>query len=186
MGAMKAPAARIDRDSAPDPAFRAIYQAHFRHVWHTLRRLGVPDRDLEDLAHDVFIVAHAKMEAFDADRSMRAWLSGIAWRVASDHRRRARSRLEVVGHAREPASGERGPDQELELARARARVHRALDALPEEQRIVFIMKEIDGFSMPEIQTALDVPLNTLYSRLRLARGRFRQEIELQDGAGGPG
>ena len=157
-------------------AFGEVYRANFVHVWHTLRRLGVRERDLEDVAHDVFIVAHGRLHTFDDTRPMRPWLSGIAWRLASDYRRRARYRLEVVGHAKEPMGHRRGPDEQLAETEARDLVARALTTLPEEQKIVFIMKEIDGFSVPEIAQALDLPLNTLYSRLRLGRSRFRTAV----------
>lgn len=157
-------------------AFGEVYRANFRHVWHTLRRFGVRERDLEDLAHDVFIVAHGRLHTFDTNRPIGPWLSGIAWRLASDYRRSARYRLEVVGHTREPTARRLGPDQEAAASEARDLVGRALESLPEEQRIVFIMKEIDGFSVPEIADSLELPLNTLYSRLRLGRSRFRAAV----------
>ena len=167
---------RFQAEQTSHEAFGDAYRQHFVHVWHTLRRLGVRERDLEDVAHDTFIVAHQRLHTFDQERPIRPWLSGIAWRLASDYRRKARYRLEVVGHAREPASGRGGPDKDAEKSEAQRRVGKALEELPEEQRIVLIMKEIDGFSVPEIAEALDLPLNTLYSRLRLGRGRFRQAV----------
>ena len=167
---------QIEEEQERPEAFGEVYRANFRHVWHTLRRLGVRERDLEDVAHDVFIVAHQRLHTFDTDRPIRPWLSGIAWRLASDYRRSARYRLEVVGHSKEPTARRMGPDQEAAATEARDLVSRALESLPEEQRIVFIMKEIDGFSVPEIAESLDLPLNTLYSRLRLGRGRFRTAV----------
>jgi len=162
--------------TAVDATLELAYREHFTHVWHTLRRFGVADRDLEDAVHEVFIVAHRRLDSFDRSRPIRPWLSGIAWRVASDDRKRARNRREMVGIVVEPATG--GPDaaQQVAAARDRELVHRALSELPDDQRVVFVMHEIDGFSMPEIRDALGAPLNTLYSRLRLARRKFRAAV----------
>jgi len=173
---MRSTAVQIEVEDMGHEAFGEVYRKHFVHVWHTLRRFGVRERDLEDVAHDTFIVAHQRLHTFDTTRSMRPWLSGIAWRLASDYRRRARYRLEVVGHAQEPVSGRGSPEAAAVQSQARQAVAKALEDLPEEQRVVFIMKEIDGFSVPEIAEALELPLNTLYSRLRLGRARFRQAV----------
>ena len=173
---MRSNAVRIEAEQTSHEAFGDVYRQHFVHVWHTLRRYGVRERDLEDVAHDTFIVAHQRLHTFDRERPIRPWLSGIAWRMASDYRRRARYRLEVVGHAKEPMSGQRGPEAAAITSQAQRQVAVALEELSEEQRVVFIMKEIDGFSVPEIAEALELPLNTLYSRLRLGRARFRQVV----------
>ena len=74
---------------APRPETHEVYTTHFRHVWHSLRRIGVPWADLEDAAHDVFVVVHRRLTDFDPERPIKPWLSGIAYRVASDRRRKA-------------------------------------------------------------------------------------------------
>jgi RNA polymerase sigma-70 factor (ECF subfamily) len=51
-------------------------------------------------------------------------------------------------------------------------VARALEQLPMEQRAVLVRHDIDGFAAPEIARELELPLNTVYSRLRLARAKF--------------
>ncbi len=156
---------------------QGMYEAHFRHVWHTLRRLGVQSRDLEDAAHEVFIIAHRRWDTFDATRSSRAWLAGIAWRVAAGERRRARNRMVKLGFDYEPGAHDQLDAQALtEAAEARALVHQALARLPDPQRDVFVLHELDGLSMPEVAEAVDAPLNTLYSRLRLARKKFKSEV----------
>lgn len=167
-----------------DELLAEAYRLYFNHVWHTLRRLGVASRDLEDAAQEVFIVAHRRLDTFDRSRPIRPWLSGIAWRVASDERKRARHRKELVGIIVEPGSSGQSPSEKLESAQTRQLVHAALAELPDDQRIVFVMSEIDGFSMPEIRDALDSPLNTLYSRLRLARRKFKAAVEQLSNQGG--
>lgn len=146
-----------------------IYEAELDYVWRTLRRLGVPEADREDLAHDVFLVVHRRLHTFDPARSLRAWLFGIAYRVVAGHRRRARVLREVTGEAVDPA----GPtpahaDRDL--------VIRALATLELERRAVFILHELDGQSIPEIARAIDAPENTLYSHLSRARRDFAAAV----------
>ena len=69
--------------------FEDIYAEQLDYVWHSLRRLGVDDRDREDVAHDVFVVVHRRLSSYDPACSLRAWLFGIAYRVVADHRRRS-------------------------------------------------------------------------------------------------
>jgi len=152
--------------------FRAVYQAQFAYVWRSLRRLGVRERDLEDVAHDVFVAFYRGSDGYDRARPIRPWLFGICFRVASDYRRRAQHRFEVPSEAEEVADG--GPDADARVASREARrlVLWALEALDFDRRAVFVMHDLDGYSMPEIAATLSAPLNTLYSRLRLAREQF--------------
>ncbi len=153
-----------------------MYSQGFDHVWYTLRRLGVHERDLEDKAHDVFLVVHRRLDDFEAARAIKPWLTGIAYRVASDYRRRARHRREVVKDSPTAASPARSPEEETGASEARALVHRALQGLPLDQRVVFVMHDLEGIGVPTIASELDVSHNTLYSRLRLARKKFTAAI----------
>jgi RNA polymerase sigma-70 factor (ECF subfamily) len=155
-----------------DLDFRAIYAAHLTHVWNTLRRFGVHDRDLEDLCHDVFVAFYRCRAEFDPSRPVRPWLSGIAFRVASDYRRRAQHRREQPVEAPAPLSREPAADERLAAREQQGLVLAALQALDEPRRAVLIMHDVDEQPMPEIATVLGLRLNTAYSRLRLARADF--------------
>lgn len=176
------------QESAPahgKPELRQVYQAHFTHVWHTLRRLGVAERDLEDLAHEVFVVVHRRLDSYDPARPIRPWLTGIAYRVASDQRRRAHHQRELLDDPAHHVDGAPGPEEQAAAEEDRRLVLQALLVLPPERRIVFVMHELDGCDMPEIAEALEVPLNTCYSRLRLARKQFLGAARRLRRDGGP-
>ena len=168
----------------PQPLdFRRLYEAEVGFVWNRLRRLGVAERDLEDKVHDVFMVAHRKLPSHDGVSPIRAWLAAVTVRVALDYRRLARNRREVLHDGVEAVDRQPGPESALLQKEARDLVLLALDALPHDQRAVFVLKEIEGFSMPEIASMLDAPLNTLYSRLRLGRDRFCAAVQRLRGSG---
>jgi RNA polymerase sigma-70 factor (ECF subfamily) len=161
----------------PPVDFRAIYEAEFGYVFHTLRRLGIADRDLEDVIHEVFIAFHRTRDGYDARRPIRPWLFGIAFRVASDWRRRAQHRYEIPDGKSEPAGVAPAADEAVAQAQRRALVLEALESLDLDKRAVFVLHDIDERAMPEVAEALSVPLNTLYSRLRLARAEFAQAVK---------
>jgi RNA polymerase sigma-70 factor (ECF subfamily) len=153
-----------------------LYREHFAFVWRTLRRFGVRDSALDDATQDVFLVAHRKAGAWREWSSPRAWLFGVARRVASDHRR-SRDR-----HARKLAAlpelaGPRPVDERVDdHARLRA-IADAIAALSPARRSVYVLTELEGMSAPEIAEACDITLNTVYSRLRRARRDVAQRLD---------
>ena len=163
---------------APDLA--AVYWAHFRYVWRCLRSLGVHDAQLDDALQDVFIVVQRRLPEFDGGADLRTWLYAIALRVARKYRERARRQPTSLEAAREhtpelPA----GPEVSAEVGLARERLalaRRALSALDDEKREVFVLARIEEMSAPEIARVIGIPINTVYSRLRAARSAFEAEI----------
>lgn len=160
------------------PAFRALFEGEFSYVIHALYRLGVRRPDLEDLTHEVFVTVHRVLPDYDTRRPLRPWLFGIALRIASDYRRRARHTREVQQEPLHDAvDGAPLADDQLAAEQARRLVVEALAALELDRRAVLVLHDIDGQSMPEIAHALAIPLNTGYSRLRLGREQFKAAVK---------
>jgi RNA polymerase sigma-70 factor (ECF subfamily) len=163
------------------PTFTDIYATEVRWVWRALWRLGVPDRDLEDVAHDVFVVVHRKLADYDPARPLRPWLFGICFRVALDRRRKASTNREQLGRADAAVGDDTAADIDDAVAviarkQQSALVQQALQTLPLEQRAVFVLHELEGLAVAGCVAVLDAPLNTLYSRLRLARAAFARAV----------
>ncbi len=156
--------------------FRTIFETEFEYVWHSLRRLGVRERDVDDVTHDTFIVVYRTLDQYDPGRPLRPWLFGIATRHAANYRRRAHHRGDVMEPTTEVADQSRGADEALASRQATDLVQAALDTLDDDRRNVFVLHELDGTSVPDIAAALSIPLNTAYSRLRLAREHFSAAV----------
>lgn len=156
--------------------FQAIYREHYAAIWRFVRHLGVRTSDVPDVTHNVFLVAYRKLSTFEGRSSVRTWLCGIALRSARDHLRSSPVRREIAvpydpreespqAHSFEP------PDaHELRLA------ERLLAALPEEQREVFVLHELEQMSGSEIAELMGTSLGTVRSRLRRAREAFRKQL----------
>ena len=146
------------------------FQREFDYLLRTLRRLGVSPNDVEDLAHEVFLVLYQSWEKYDPERPFRAYVFGIAFRVACNYIRKRKR--EVLYAVMETSDFGPQPDQELEANQARGLVLSALKRVPMQRRAVLIMHDIDKLSMTEIATNLSIYRFTGYSRLRKARKEF--------------
>ena len=175
--------APLTGDDVPQD-LETVYDTWAHFVWLTLQRLGVRYADLEDVCHDVFLVAHRKFSEFDGRVKVNAWLFGICLRVAANYRRRARFRLEYpagsMNHDEDPmtiAPSSIRPDEEVARREAQTRAQAILDRMDLAKRAVFLMFEIEGMSCQQIADQVGVPVGTVYSRLHSARVFFEREAE---------
>jgi RNA polymerase sigma-70 factor (ECF subfamily) len=155
--------------------FEDIFEAELPYVWTSLRRLGVAPRDLEDVAHELFIQVAERLPACDTSRPIRPWLFAFAIRFAADYRRLARHKTDFIGGL-EPTDASPSPEALLTERERHGLVLRALEAIDLDRRAVFIMHELDENPIPVIATTLGIPLNTCYSRLRTAREEFTAAV----------
>jgi RNA polymerase sigma-70 factor, ECF subfamily len=148
--------------------FEALYREQFAFVWRTLRRFGVAESALEDVAQEVFLVAFRRAGAWAEWSSPRAWLFGVARRVAADHRRsrdRHARKLAALPELAAPQPIDERVDDHVRLNAVAA----AIAQLSPDRRAVYTLAELEGMSAPEIAEALELKLNTVYSKLRRAR-----------------
>lgn len=138
------------------------------------------EADALDVSQKVFLVAHTKLDQFEARAQMTSWLFEICRRAASDHRRSAAVRREVItDSAHIEREGEATGDGAARLeTQQRAQAAEALlDKLPEPQRVVFVLFELEELSGEAISALLGIPVGTVRSRLRLARETFSREVK---------
>jgi RNA polymerase sigma-70 factor (ECF subfamily) len=162
------------------PEFRGVYDAYFDFVWCSLRRLGVREADVMDLTQKVFLTVHTGLADFEGRSQLRTWLFGICRRVASDYRRSSPIRREVVtdAAAMDLQRGEQdGPFVGTESRQRAVVAETILNRLPEPQRVVFVLFELEEMSGEDIAALLNISVGTVRSRLRLARERFRREVK---------
>jgi RNA polymerase sigma-70 factor (ECF subfamily) len=132
--------------------------------------------DVHDVAQEVFLTVHQRMADFDASRPVRPWLFGIAFRRALRHRSLARHLRELFDLGFDAPDPAPLADDQIARCEDRARVLAAIERIELHRRAVFILHEIDETPMPVIAATLEIPLNTAYSRLRLAREDFAKAV----------
>lgn len=161
---------------APSQArrFRALYLGELDFVWTVLRRLGVDESQVEDAAHDVFVVVHRQLDGFEGRSSERTWLYAIArriaWRYRRTQRRRARRRAALATQPHPPAEPEQ--DEALRRREASAMLQAFLETLDRPKREAFVLGELERLPRASLGRALGVSPGTAYSRLRAARADF--------------
>jgi len=157
--------------------FAAVYSDYARYVFRVLRRLGVADKDVEDVCQDVFVVVHRKLPEFAHRSTIRTWLYGIALRCASDYRRRAHVVREVSG-VLDRVEQTVGADQPQAVAQrqARAVLDRVIEELDDDKRAVFVLFELEELAMTEVAEIVGCPLQTAYARLYAARSGVQAAI----------
>ncbi len=167
--------------------FRAMYDAHVDFVWRNLRRLGVSEADIDDRTQEVFVVAHRRLAEFqERGHGPRAWLFQIVLRVASDWRRHRRRHPEDAdgGAAGEREAFEADQSASAERREALERLDAALATLDVGKRAVLVLHEVEEMTAPEIAESLDIPVNTVYSRLRVARVDLERALRAQERTSG--
>lgn len=160
-----------------------LFRAHAGFVERILRRAGVPERDLGDATQEVFVVVHRRLHEFEGRACVTTWLYRIARNVASELRRRAFRRYEVLGEG----GGSEGHDvpqsgctpDSAELLQRRDELHallEAIDRLDADKREALVRHELEERPMREVAAALGVPLKTAFSRVYAARRQLLAEL----------
>jgi RNA polymerase sigma-70 factor, ECF subfamily len=151
---------------------RALIDRHFDFVWRSARRLGLSSADADDAAQDVFIVLARRLDEVEQHRE-RSFLFGTLLRTVATRRRSSgRRREELAADVELEPRAALDPEALSELAGVRPLLEALLDALPEPQRAVFILYELEELELAEIAELLDIPSGTVASRLRAARAAF--------------
>lgn len=165
------------RDSASLGRLRGLVREHERLVGRSLRRMGVPARDVDDAAQEVFVVAARRLGEVAKERE-RAFLLGTASRVASTRKRTARR------HPEDPAdwlddrsAAHPNPEELFRLRHAESQLWKLLGAMERDTRDVLLLAELEELPLRDVADELGIPLGTVNSRLRRARNEFRAALK---------
>ena len=163
-----------DGDAA---AWRRLHRRYYPIAGAFLRKLGVRDRDIEDAAQEVFLQVHKYLPSFRRESELSTWLYRLCITQARVARRRARvtdalRRVLAIAPAHELVSS-----HSLAEDAARKRIESALSALPEGERAVFVLYEMEGLPGKQIAEIVKCPEATVWRRLHYARQAFRRAIE---------
>jgi RNA polymerase sigma-70 factor (ECF subfamily) len=165
-------------DASDRERVRQLIDEHYAFIWRLLARLGIRADDVDDATQQVFMVPLTRERLAIKPGSERAFLFGIAVRVAREQRRRNKK---AENHSDVDFDSMAHPGLDLEALadqqRARELLDRLVQSIPEELRMIFILFEIEGLPAIEVAALLDIPAGTVASRLRRARQHFREALK---------
>ena len=160
-------------------AWRKLHRKYFPVAAAFLRKLGVREGDLEDATQDVFLQMYKYLPRFRRQAELSTWLYRLCITQARHTRRRARvteallsiiSLMPTSSQLSEPAFSE---------ALAQKRIAQALATLPEGERAVFVLYEMEGLPGKQIAEIVKCPEATVWRRLHYARRTFREALGIE-------
>ena len=171
-----APTNDLSRASRLDQLIRE----NFDFVWRLARHLGLSREDADDVAQRVMLVAANRFDDIEPGKA-RAFLFSATKHATLKFRRGWGRRREVVTDKfPDEVAPHAQPDELLDQRRAYAELRRVLQRVPEKPRTVFVLYELEGWTLSEIGQALGLAHGTVASRLRRARSDFlRYSVGIQ-------
>jgi RNA polymerase sigma-70 factor (ECF subfamily) len=160
-------------------AFEELVATHQHRVFAVALRMLDSAAEAEEVAQETFLRAHGSLAEFRGDARLSTWLHAIVSRLclnrlASADRRVVRPGEEALLRV---ADGRAGPDANAERGEMEAALRRAIADLPEERRVVVILRDLEGLAYEEIARALNLELGTVRSRLHRARMDLKDKME---------
>jgi len=150
---------------------------HLPFVWRCLRRFGLPSAEADDAAQEVILTAARRLHDVPAGRE-RAFLFGVAMRIAASTRRKLDRRSEQLSDAVDGmlVDGNPTPEQLLDQRQARELLDQILAELSLDYRVVLVLFEVEQLGVQEIADLLELKTGTVASRLRRARAEFERHV----------
>jgi RNA polymerase sigma-70 factor, ECF subfamily len=172
--------ALVDRLRAGEVrAFEELVRTYQHRVFGVAVRMLGNAAEAEELAQEVFLRVHRAIADFRGEAKLSTWLYAIAsrlclTRLGGGERRFGREGEETLARL---ASGQADPAAMLERSELEAALHRAIAELPDERRIVVVLRDLEGLAYEEIAVALELPVGTVRSRLHRARMDLKEKLE---------
>jgi len=171
-------------------AFRAIMERHNRRLYRVARAVMKDDTEAEDVVQETYLRAFSNLSKFRGESSLTTWLTRISLNEALGRKRKQRAMvtLETVETAQQtsaqiiqfPAMNtETDPERSAAQNEIQRLLERAMDALPEPFRVVFVMRDVEEMSIEETAAHLGIRPETVKTRLHRARRLLRQSLDGQ-------
>jgi len=160
--------------------FEQVYDELFDFVYRNARRLGVPPSSADDVVQEVFVVLHRRLGEYDGRATLQSWVYGMLANAVRDYRRAFRRKQAPLVAAEEeqlgaaPSTG--SPEARAQLRQDAALLMQLLSELPEAQRELIVLADLEQMNVPEICECIGGNSNTVYSRLRVARETLKAKL----------
>lgn len=169
---------RPKQKQAEQALFEQLVQPHLQQLYRLAYRFTGTRYDAEDLVQDILLKLYPRLKEMQDIERLGPWLARVLYRHFIDkYRSKKRSPLHLVGEDQsiinEQPDETPGPAGEFDLSTLQHRLQYSLEQLNEDQRVLVILHDVEGYTLNEIHTMYDVSIGTLKSRLNRARTRLR-------------
>jgi RNA polymerase sigma-70 factor (ECF subfamily) len=162
------------------PPFESIYAQYVNFVRLSARYFGITPPAMDDVVQEIFMVVHRKLATLRQPESLRSWIYGIVRRTVTDYHRAQRTRhasdLVLSLYVETQQETQPTPLELTEQSEAAELLKTLLDEIDPRKREVLILVEAEGMTVPEISNGLEIPVDTVYTRLRAARIAFEAAL----------
>ena len=168
----------LERAREGDPAaFDEIVDRYERRVFAVALRIVRNSDDARDVTQEVFVTAMRALKGFRGDAQLSTWFHRVTVNASLDLvRKRRRREHSSVDELTDQPAGEPGPEAEAIVAVRAREVHKALGALPPDQRALIVMHDLQDLDYAECAETLGIPLGTVKSRLHRARLALARQL----------
>jgi len=171
------------RRRSPQNQFELLIQPHLQQLYKLAYRFAGQRDDAEDLVQDVLLKLFPRLEEMQLVEKLGPWLARVLYRHFIDKlRSKQRSPIQLVGEDENNiidnfTESMPGPIDINDTQLLQDRLQHSLNRLNEDQRILVILHDVEGYTLQEIHTMYDVSIGTLKSRLNRARSKLRQSLK---------
>ncbi len=161
-------------------AFSELIKKYERYVLNLVYRTLGRAEDAEDIAQETFVKAYLHIKKFKGESKFSTWLSKIAMNLCMDKIRERSNREENLEEGvwlTIPQDNYYSPEETVERLEIQEKIKNAVSSLPEDLRMVFILREFEDLSYQEISEILNIPMGTVESRLHRARMRLKSLLK---------
>lgn len=164
--------------------FEQLLRPYLKHLYYLAYRFTGQRDDAEDLVQDLLLKLFPRLQEMEHIDKLGPWLNTVLYRLFVDQfRRQQRSPVDFSGDDfiyQTHASEVTGPSDRVNAELIRNNIYNALEKLKQEQRILVLLHDVEGYSLDEINQMMDIPIGTIKSRLSRARAQLREIIKYME------
>lgn len=163
-------------------AYEKLVLKYQKRIYFVIRKIVVNHEDTNDIVQDTFVRAFTNLKFFDERYPFYPWLHRIAINTTLNHQKKVARQKETFTYKMEDDGeifpvNDKNPLAEVIESELKERIAQALEQLPFDQRIVFILRTSEDLSYQEISERLDISIGTVMSRLARARAKLKEMLQ---------
>lgn len=162
-------------------AYAHIIDNYKNQLYATILRMTKNPQDAQDLVQDAFIKVYRNLEKYDASGSFSSWLYRVAINHCMDEFRKKRYSMTQIEIDEERVVEPNHPELVFLKKEKSRQLERLIGTLPEDERLIILLRYVNEISYEEIGEVMDMPLSTVRNKLHRAKKKMRETVKREGG-----